>query len=186
MEKDTVEDLFKSLEGSFDTQEPAKGHEERFMEKLNASKGLVTLKREKLNWWRPLSIAASIAIVLGVAFTQFNSKPTIEERVAEISPEVSNAQFHFASLIEQQVKELKAEDSPQTQKIIADTMNQLSNLSKDYESLEKELLKGGNSKLILSAMITNFQTRIDLLNDVLTQIETIKNLKKQNDANFTI
>ncbi len=186
MEKDAIEDLFKSLQGSFDTQEPVKGHEERFMEKLNASKGLVTLERKKLNWWKPLSIAASIAIVLGVAFTQFNSKPTIEERVAEISPEVSNAQFHFASLIEQQVKELEAEDSPQTQKIIADTMTQLSNLSKDYESLEKELLKGGNSKLILSAMITNFQTRIDLLNDVLTQIETIKNLKKQNDANFTI
>ena len=56
----------------------------------------------------------------------------------------------------------------------------------DYIKLEGELLNGGNSKLILSAMITNFQIRIDLLNDVLNQIETIKNLKNYNDENFTI
>ncbi len=186
MEKDIIEELFEGLQGSFDTHEPDKGHEGRFLEKLNASNNAVTFQRGKVNWWKPLSIAASIALVLGIAFIQLNGKTTMEERVAEISPEVSNAQFHFASLIEQQVKELKAEDSPETQKIIADTMSQLSNLKTDYELLEEELIQGGNSKLILSAMITNFQTRIDLLNDVLTQIETIKNLKNQNDENFTI
>jgi hypothetical protein len=35
-------------------------------------------------------------------------------------------------------------------------------------------------------MITNFQTRIDLLQDVLDQVENIKNLKNYNDANYTI
>lgn len=186
MEKENLEQLFKGLKESFDTEEPTTGHEQRFLEKLNRPKGLVDIEQKKVNWWKPLSIAASIALLLGVVFGQLNTELSVDERVAEISPEVSNAQFHFASLIEEQVKELESENSPQTQKIIADTMTQLANLKTDYNNLEQELLKGGNSKLILSAMITNFQTRIDLLNDVLLQIETIKNLKNHNDANFTI
>ncbi|WP_281540696.1 hypothetical protein [Maribacter aestuarii] len=181
MEKDNLEKLFAELRGSFDTEEPNTGHQQRFLEKLKSSNGVVQINRKKFIWWKPLSIAASIALLLGVVFGQLFSEPTIEERLAQISPEVSNAQFYFASLIEEQVKELEAESSPQTQKIISDTMAQLADLKLDYNKLEQELLKGGNSKLILSAMITNFQTRIDLLNDVLSQIETIKNLKNHND-----
>ena len=65
-------------------------------------------------------------------------------------------------------------------------MTQLQRLNKDYETLEKDLVNGGDSKIIMSAMITNFQTRIDLLKEVLSQIENIKNLKSQNDESFTI
>lgn len=186
MEKESLEEFFKKQEGNFDIAEPNKGHEQRFLEKLNAHNGVVSLTKRKFDWWKPLSIAASIALLLGVVFNQLNSETTIDEKVASISPEVSNTQFYFASLIEEQVKELEEESSPETQKIIADTMTQLKNLKTDYGHLEQELLKGGNTKIILSAMITNFQTRIDLLNDVLEQIETIKNLKKYNDANATI
>ena len=114
----------------------------------------------------------------------FNTSPTIEQQVAEISPEVSQTQFYFASLIEEQVRQLENESTPETQKIIDDTMIQLNKLDTNYKVLEQDLLNGGNSKLILSAMITNFQTRIDLLRDVINQIETIKNLKNYNDENF--
>lgn len=185
MEKDSREKFFKNITGSFDIEEPTIGHELRFLDKLNKVQGTVSIHKKKTSWWKPLSIAASIAVLFGVFYVQ-NSSSTVDEQVAEISPEVSNAQFHFASLIEEQVKELEAENSPETQKIVADTMKQLKSLEMDYIKLEGELLNGGNSKLILSAMITNFQIRIDLLNDVLNQIETIKNLKNYNDENFTI
>ena len=106
--------------------------------------------------------------------------------MAKISPEVSNSQVYFASLIEDRVKLLENESSPEAQKIISDTMIQLKKLETNYKQLETDLINGGNDKLILSAMITNFQTRIDLLQDVINQIETIKNLKNYNDENFTI
>ena len=41
-------------------------------------------------------------------------------------------------------------------------------------------------KIILNAAINNFQTRIDLLNYVLRQVENIKNLKQNNDENLSI
>ncbi|MFS4467706.1 hypothetical protein [Maribacter sp. 2210JD10-5] len=186
MEKDNLDNLFEGLRGTLDTENPAEGHQQRFMEKLNASHGAVTLTKKKTNWWKPLSIAASVAVVCGIFLTQLENNQSIDEKVAEISPEVSNSQFYFANLIEEQVKQLESESTPETEKIISDTLKQLKNLEADYSGLERELIKGGNSKMILSAMITNFQTRIDLLNDVLNKIETIKNLKNSNDANFTI
>ena len=81
---------------------------------------------------------------------------------------------------------LKQEKSPETAKLVDDTLAKLDELQSDYENLEKELINGGNSKMILNAMITNFQIRIDLLEEVLANVETIKNLKPQDDANFTI
>ncbi|MGB6150661.1 MAG: hypothetical protein WBG48_01610, partial [Pricia sp.] len=75
---------------------------------------------------------------------------------------------------------------PQTRRIIDDSMAQLKKLEADYAQLEQDLVNGGNSKLLLSAMITNFRTRIDLLQDVMDKIESLKNLKKYDDTKTTI
>ncbi|MGS0526927.1 hypothetical protein ACU8V7_19050 [Zobellia nedashkovskayae] len=186
MKEDNIDNLFKNLEGSFDLEAPAHGHEQRFLEKLNARKGIKALPSKNKAWWKPLSIAASIAIVCATTFGIFNSQPSLEQQVAEISPEVSRTEFYFASLIEEQVNELKNESTPETKKIVEDTMVQLKKLESNYKKLEQDLINGGNSKLLLSAMITNFQTRIDLLHEVLNTIESIKNLKNYDNAETTI
>lgn len=186
MKKDNIDNLFKNLEGSFDLEAPAQGHEQRFLEKLNAQQGTKSLQTKNKTWWKPLSIAASIAIVCAITFGVYQSKPSLEQQVAEISPEVSRTEFYFASLIEEQVNELKNESTPETKKIVDDTMVQLKKLETNYTKLEQDLINGGNSKLLLSAMITNFQTRIDLLQEVLNTIESIKNLKNYDNAETTI
>ena len=186
LKNENLEELFNSLRSEFDTEEPAKGHEERFMEKLNAMQGVISIRRQKRNWWKPLSIAASIVLLIGLSIGYFGNEPTIEERVAEISPEASQTHFYFANLVQEQVGELEKLDSPETKVIIEDTMSQLQKLEENYSKLEKDLLEGGDSRLILSAMITNFQTRIDLLEEVMNQIDAIKNIKSYNDENLTI
>ncbi|MDE3741245.1 hypothetical protein [Maribacter polysaccharolyticus] len=187
-EEDKLKELFKGLEGTFDTEGPRTGHRERFLEKLSDTPRATNLHNheKKKNRWRVFSIAASIAVLCLIGIGINALRPSLDEQVAQISPEVSNTQVYFASLIEDQVKQLKNESSPETRKIIADTMDQLEKLETNYKQLETDLIHGGNDKLILSAMITNFQTRIDLLQEVIEQIETIKNLKNQNNANSII
>ena len=186
LQNENLEELFHSLRGSFDTEEPREGHQQRFLDKLNESQGTISLLKAKRSYWKPLSIAASIVLLIGLGISFYNSPQTVEARVAEISPEASQTHFYFANLIEQQVKELEQQSTPETKAIIDDTMLQLQKLEEDYNKLETDLLNGGDSKLILSAMIMNFQTRIDLLQEVMNQIDTIKNLKSYNDENFTI
>nr|WP_299342553.1 hypothetical protein [Allomuricauda sp.] len=186
MKKDNLEELFERLQGTFDLEEPTLGHQERFLEKLNQTKGVKTLKQQKTNWWKTLSIAASIALLCVLGLQVFNTRPSIKQQVVEIAPEVSETEFYFANLIEQQVQQLRDAKSPETAKLVDDTLAQLNKLESDYSTLEQELINGGDSKIILNAMIINFQTRIDLLKEVLDNIENIKNLKAFNDENITI
>lgn len=187
MEKEKINQLFENLQGSFDTEEPQEGHEQRFLDKLYEANGVVPIHKKKNSWLKPLSLVASVAIFFAIGVGLYNATPTIDEQVAELAPEISNTQFYFASLIEEQVKLLEDQSTPETEKIIADTMLQLKKLEINYSSLENDLLQGGNSKLILSAMITNFQTRISLLQDVTNSIENIKNINNNtNEDNYTI
>ncbi len=186
MKEDNLDTIFDSLKGNFDTEEPNNGHQQRFIEKLQASSNVVTVHKKKNAWIKPWSIAASVAMLCALAFTFFNNQKSIDEKVAEISPEVSKTEFYFANLIEEQVKELQSESTPETKKIIDDTMVQLKKLEDNYKTLEQDLITGGNSKIILSAMITNFQTRINLLQDVLEQITTIKELKNNTEVQATL
>ncbi len=182
--KETIESLFVQLQGTFDQAEPPAGHRDRFLSRLEKpSPGVVPLRR---SWWRPLSIAASVLIMVAASVFLMRPEASLEERVAAISPEVSETSGYFANLVNQQVKALELEQSPETQPLVAATLRQLQQLEADYGKMEQDLLAGGNSKLILSAMIRNFQTRIDLLQDVMMQIEQIKLYKNETHATQTI
>lgn len=184
--KDELEELFGKLQGRFDIEEPEAGHQERFLEKLNKSKGVVGIRPKKTTWWKPLSIAASLLLLCALGLQLYVEEPSIDQQVVQIAPEVSETQFYFASLVEEQVQELRNARSPETEQMVDDALKQLDKLEADYQQLERDLINGGNSKIILNAMIINFQTRIDLLKEVLTNIEEVKNLKPYNDENFTI
>ncbi len=178
--KDTIDQLFDNLSGSFDFETPTLGHQQRFLNKLTNKLTNNKTINSKHNAYKYLAIAACFMMLLSIAYSYTNTATTIEEQVVAISPEISNTEFYFANIIEQEVKKLKSKNSPATKKIIADTMLQLKKLETNYKKLELDLINGGNSKLILSAMITNFQTRIDLLQDVLLQVEEIKNIDHEN------
>ena len=185
MKDKDLEQLFEEMEGHFDTENPSEGHRDRFAESLDTAHGK-TFGRKKSSWWKPLSIAASIALLCTLGLGIYASNDSIDERVAHISPEVSRTEFYFAGLIDEQVKQIESQSSPQTRQLIDDTMVQLEKLKEDHKNLERDLINGGNSKLILNAMITNFRTRIDLLQEVLDQIETINNLHQYDDTKVTI
>lgn len=184
MEDRNLENLFKDLLDKVDLEEPNAGHAQRFLEKLEANK-VVSINKNINTWWKQLSIAASVAFLVAFGGIYLFTS-SLEDRVAKISPEVSQTELYFTSLINDQIKKFEDEDAPETKKIIEDTMVQLTRLEMDYKILEQDLLNGGNSKFILSAMITNFQTRIDLLQDVMDKIETIKTLRNYTDENNTI
>jgi len=186
MKEEQLEDIFKNIKDVVDLHEPKTGHQERFLDKLNAASEQKIVGKRPTNWWKPLSIAASIAVLIGLFLGNTFNTTSIDQQISKISPEVSNTEFYFANLIEQQVVLLETEGSPETQNIIDDALAQLSKLDADYQKLKQDLVNGGNSQFILSAMIQNFQTRIDLLKEVNNQIKNIKTFKTQNNENLTV
>jgi archaellum component FlaC len=63
---------------------------------------------------------------------------------------------------------------------------QLERLDEEYKKLKVDLSKSGKDKRVVFAMVSNLQQRIDLLNDVLTQIEEIKELKNYKNESTVI
>ena len=96
---------------------------------------------------------------------------------------MSKTQNFFTSTISEELLKLNEERSPDTEVLINDAMNQMKILEKEYESLKIDLTNSGDDKRVIYAMISNFQTRIDLLKSVMETIENVKQLKKNNNEN---
>ena len=180
MKNNDFDNLFKELD--FDIEEPHSGHKERFFKKLEKEADVPKSEGKVKRLWAPiLGIAASFALaffLLGEVFIPANSAKNSD--LASISPEMKQTQEFYTSMIKKELTALNEEKSPETEAIIEDALLQMEKLERNYENLKDDLKRSGKDNRVIHAMIQNFQQRIDLLNNVLTQIENIKSLKKQN------
>ena len=142
-----------------------------------------TLKRKLLiNWRKALSIAALIAVIFVVGSLFLNEDVTAAE-LASVSPEMEQTQSFFTSTINNELQTLKSFESPETEILVQDALEQLENLENKYEILKLDLVESGNDKRVIYAMIKNFQNRIDLLEQVISTIEEVKKLKTLKNEN---
>ncbi|WP_298894859.1 hypothetical protein [uncultured Psychroserpens sp.] len=186
MKKDTINELFQSLEGGFDTEMPNSGHENRFLDKLKQQNNPVVLSEsKKRSYWKPfLAVAASIVLCFSVFTMMQQQEPELMD-LASVSPELSQTQSFFTAAIQQEITLLEAERSPETEQMIYSAMRELNILEDEYESLKIDLTESGNDQRVIYAMITNFQNRVNVLKTVLEHIEEVKNFKNNQNENTT-
>lgn len=182
MKEDKLYQLFNDLEGKFDTESPSLGHERRFLDKLqtqsDSDSKLKTLHPKA--WRNVIAIAASLVLCFSIFILVESSTETHD--LASVSPELSETQDFFTVTIENELRKLNKEKTPFTETIISDAMVEIQSLEKDYENLKILLTESGEDKRVIYAMIANFQSRIDILNTVLEEIETIKQLNINTDV----
>ena len=174
---DQLESLFKKLDNQFDVETLPKGHFERFNAKLKRPKNV----KKQFNILSFVAIAASIVLFFGIWVG--NSLPVKGMELSAISTEMETTQNYFLASIEKELTSIKSLQNKDTQQLINDTFKQLHKLETDYQTLTVALEKSTESNEIIYAMISNFQQRIEILQNVLTQIEIIKQLKTQNHEN---
>ncbi|MEL1243123.1 hypothetical protein AAEO56_02520 [Flavobacterium sp. DGU11] len=178
-EKENTNNLFAHLNGQWDTEEPSKGHHDRFLDRLEGSK---KKKKKGLLLRLAMPTAAAILILFGI-WTMY--KPGTDENagIAKVSPKVQETQMYFAGIIQKELAKVEKEDSPETKMLVKDALLRMDALEKDYDKITKEMLAKGENKQLIHAMITNLQTRISFLEDVLVKIENIKKLKQNYNEN---
>ena len=160
---------------NWDFETPAMGHEKRFLKKLKDKKS------KKQTFWKPLAIACSLVIGLGVLYFIY-SNSIINQSTTEVafSPEVQETNDYFSSIINSELATLKQKETPQSKALISDALKQMESLEKDYDNLKLEIKKNGENKQIVFALITNMQTRIDFIKSVLNQMETLNKSYNEN------
>lgn len=167
-ENEKLDQLFENLENQWDIQELDPHHNNRFSEKL-------ALKKRKKNYGFLYAVAASVAVLVGI--TMFYPKADHPKELKFASKETKQTDSIFTVLIEHQLDQIKAKRSPENEKIINDALQQMKSLDGDYEKIKHELEVNGECKPIIYAMISNLQTRISFLQNVMQQIEKTEKLK---------
>ena len=181
MNNDTIERLFKKHENDFDIENPRLNHTERFLNKLNKQGELQLIKvdKQRRRLWKPLIGVAASVILLITLFIGSQQDSSYRE-LASISPKMAETEDFFTLTIAEELSKIENEDSPKAQALIQDTMARMKTLEEDYESLKIDLTKSGDDSRVIYAMISNFQNRIDILQNALKQIENIKQLNNSS------
>lgn len=181
MSKDNIDKVFKSLEINFDIESPNQGHQTRFLNKLNNQNQEHTKVVKLKNYiWKPiLGIAASIILLISISMG-FNKNKGVAD-LSSVSPEMAQTQDFFTDTINEELKKLQEESSPEVQVLIQDALKRIKLLEKDYESLKVDLKDSGEDNRVIYAMISNFQNRIDILQNTLEQINIIKQFKNSSN-----
>lgn len=180
MKKDQLDSLFERLGNEFDVEHPNLGHELRFLEKLQGQHQYVVERKPKFTYLKPLFAVAATVVICFSVFMALNQEPKLND-LASVSPELSKTQDFFTTAIAQELASIQSERTPETEALITDALKQLDILEIEYDKLKIDLTKSGNDKRVIYAMISNFQTRIDILQNVLKSIEHIKELKTKNN-----
>ena len=184
MSKDNIDKLFENLNNDFDIEVPNLGHQQRFLDKLNRKNYLASPGTPKRSLWKPvLSVAASLVLMFALFFG--TQQEASAKDLASISPEMAETQNFFTATISDELAKLNNETSPETKILVDDALKQMEILESEYELLKTDLTDSGDDKRVIYAMISNFQNRIDLLQNVLQNIEEIKQLKQSTNENST-
>ena len=168
--EDKLNTYFKNTD--FDVDVPRFGHFERFEKRLNPQ------KKQRTFSFKWMSVAASVILLIGFWLgASLNDKQLL---LADVSPEMQEAETFFVSTIKQELIAVEKNRNPTTERVIEDALNQLETLEDKYQDLVKALNNSHNDRRVVYAMISNYQSRIEILKDVLKQIDQLNNINANN------
>lgn len=171
--EDQFNNFFKNTD--FDLEEPKFGHLERFQDRLNNQ----DKKKKKIISIKWMSIAASVILMIGFWLGSNQREATL--LLADVSPKMQEAESFFVSTIKLELKEVEKVRNPKTERVIEDALKQLEVLEDKYVDLVKALNISNDDRRVVYAMISNYQNRIDVLQDVLILINQINNPKENQN-----
>ncbi len=176
--KDQTTEFFNAHQNQFDVEDLPSGHELRFLQKMNHKKS-----SKKSILYKIVGLAAVFVIGFFVFQNVQNNHVSSSKNEVVISKQTQETTQYFEFLVASELNKLQKYKDPNLQKVIQDALLEMDKLESDYQKIEIELKKNGESKQLIHAMILNFQTRISFLENVLQQIEIINNQKNNQTEN---
>jgi hypothetical protein len=125
-----------------------------------------------------LKVAASIIVVMGVAFFLYVRNESKKVDYASINPVYAKQQVQYASMVQTKRTELKqlTQNDPE---IYQEFSKEIAKMDSTYKKLNSELATSPNQEAILQAMIRNLQMQTEVLNQQLNIIEHYNQMKKE-------
>lgn len=194
---DPLEDFIRNNSGSFDREQPPLGHQKRFEQRLTSQeeKGYSRFSEKALNrtnaFKRIVYMAAAAILVFGAVFVYQNyDLVPVEEKIVgdqamyleEISSEMAQVEDYYRRAI--LIKKEEAQKMPGAEDYILNSyFSELDELENAYEDLSKVLARNYNDERIINAMIENYRDRIEVLEALTKQLQTLNEQKNYSNEN---
>lgn len=186
--KDNLEQFIGERRDEFDVHEPPAHVWQAIDNKLRPKKNSYRL------WY--YGAAASVLLTLGISiwYMRQSAQPTkgaqdvatLTEPDVPMKPEVRDAEYYYASLVQKGRAEIKVygKDYPE---ICNDFAKEIDTLNVFYGQLKQEYKSTSGNEAVLRAMIENLQMQVQVLNNQLQIIQVMKqnNAKGKQPLKFT-
>lgn len=179
MAKD-IRNLFEA-DNKLSIDKMPKGHEERFLKKLKATKPV-----QKKSRFSIINIAASVVLLLGLAFGAFqflntenqievagtNTSDAIETKsLGDISPDLKKVEDYYLANINLELSKVKL--TPDNKELFDGYVKRLDELKAEYKRLTIELTNQGPDELTVDALISNLKLRLNLMYRLKEQLKDL-------------
>jgi hypothetical protein len=180
-----IEDIIRDNKELFEDAEPSTGHFERFNRKLEMKFQVKSSTRSIVPYLLRAAVV-TLLITLSSLWTwdHFIRPGSSRMTLGQVSPqykEVENYYVHQVNLMEGEIVNVDLKNNPEQKALL---LNEMKSMDSTYVSLQKELKANPNDERIINAMIEHYQTKLDVMSYIVSQLKTIRNdnqNKKENE-----
>lgn len=179
-----IDEIIGSNKDLFDGYEPMDGHFERFSWKLE--KRLHSgIHRKSIVPYLLKAAVITILISLSSLWTwdHFIRADRGRMSLSDVSPqfkEVENYYVHQVNLKENELLNIDLKNNPEQKEVL---MKEMKSMDSVYIQLQKELKANPNDERIINAMIEHYQTKLDVMTYIVSQLKAIRNENQNKPQN---
>jgi len=180
-----LEDFIKENKEMFMNIEPSDGHFERFEAKLKHQK-----HQSKIRLITRISSIAAIGLIVIASsifvYDRFFDRESQILNLGDLNPQMEKVEFFYTSQIDQVGFGLDSLSKDSQEDIKLMISSEMAVMDSVYQELQKKLGLNPGDERIVNAMITYYQTKLEMMKsfvNTLTQIKQSNNAKNENHEN---
>jgi len=180
----TIEELIRGNKDFFDGAEPSDSHFERFNRKLEIRCQKNAVRRSIVPYLLRAAVV-TLLVTLSSLYTwdHFIRPGSSRMTLGQVSPqyrEVESYYIHQVNLMEGEIVNMDFDNNPEQKQLLVKEMKSMDSV---YVSLQKELKANPDDERIINAMIEHYQTKIEIMNYIVSQLKTIRNGNQNKTEN---
>ena len=165
-----------------DSERPRKGHEDRFLQKLQERPQPV----RRVRFRHVLQMAASIAIILASAVVLIKQDRSGDKMAAEELPaSIMEADQYYTRQVSERYEQIQAYDfeSPEEKAVLLD---ELKDLEMYHTQLLTDLEAHPGDEKVINALIRYYQLKLDVMDQIIYQLNQFKTISNNQDENESV
>ena len=170
------EKYIKEQRMQLDSDHPRKGHEERFLQKLDR---LSDAPVRKIRFRHALQVAASLAIILTSAVLLIRHSGGDELAGKEIPAGMMEADIYYASQVNEKYDQI-SEFSFENEEEKTVLLDELKGLEFYHQQLMDDLEANPDDDRVINALIRHYQVKLEVMDQIIIQLNQVKSEISEN------